>query len=540
MSRSRHVKPIPHPRDTQARNKAAALARNTRLLDAIQAAAQTGGWELDLTTGALFWTDAIYRLHETTPADYTPTVETALAFCTEECRPRMTSAIARATRDGTGWDLDLEIDTAGGRRVAVRTVGTVQLEDGKPVRIYGALQDVSARRRLEGQLRQAQKMEAVAQLAGGIAHDLNNILTVIQGHASLMGSAIHAESEFADSAQHIRQAADRAGTLARQLLVFGDRQLPRRRPVDLNVIARSMAEMLQRVTAEDVLVQLAVEQGAAFASADTSLLEQAILNLAANARDAMPEGGRLLIETAGVTIDDHSVPHAPDARAGDFVCLSVSDTGTGISTENFPHIFEPFFTTKTAAHGTGLGLVNVRDIVRLHDGWVEVRSEPGRGTTFRLYFPRVTMPVAPEASSSETTSTLPRTATILLVEDEAPVRALARRVLERAGYRVLEARAGAGALVAWEAHAGDVDLLVTDLMMPDGMSGVDLARRLRDVRPDLKVLCMSGYQMGNVATQLDRMANVGFLSKPFTPEDLTAAVARSLEPVVVDTGAEQP
>ncbi len=534
MNQSRHVEPTP------ARDQTASLARDTRLLDAIQAASQTGGWELDLTTGALFWTAATYRLHETTRAEYTPTVETALAFCTEECRPRLTAAIERATRDGTGWDLDLDIEIAGGRRLAVRAVGTVQLEDGKPVRIYGVLQDVSARRRLEGQLRQAQKMEAVAQLAGGIAHDLNNILTVIQGHAALMGSAVRADSELSDSAEQIRQAADRAGTLARQLLVFGDRQLPRRRPVDLNEIARAMAEMLQRVMGEDIQVQLAVEQRAAFTNADASLLELAILNLATNARDAMPEGGRLLIETAGVAIDDDSAHHASDARAGEFVCLSVSDTGNGISPDALPHIFEPFFTTKNATQGTGLGLANVRDIVRQHEGWVEARSEPGRGTTFRLYFPRAAMPVRPATAASEPASALPRTSTILLVEDEASVRALARRVLERAGYQVLEARTGAGALVAWEAHAGDVDLLLTDLMMPDGMSGVDLAQRLRGVRPDLKVLCMSGYQMGNVATELDRMANVGFVSKPFTPEELTTAVARGLEPPVAPAEAGQP
>jgi len=507
------------------------LARDARLLDAVQAAALTGGWELDLTTGALYWTEATYRLHETPPAEYTPTVDTAIAFYTEECRPRMTAALAQASRgDAPGWDLDLEIETASGRRLSVRSVGTVQLEEGNPARITGAIQDVSARRHLEAQLRQAQKMEAVGQLAGGIAHDLNNILTVIQGHVALLEADVDADSEPAGSALQIRQAATRAATLVRQLLVFGDRHVPRPRPLDLNVLAGAMAEMLQRIMAEDIQVQLVLAPGAAFTNADASLLEQAILTLAANARDAMPGGGRVLIETTGVTIDDASAHDTPGARAGEFVCLSVSDTGDGISREALPHIFEPFFTTKSATQGSGLGLANVRDIVRQHNGWVVVRSEPGGGTTFRLYLPRAPMSVAPSDAASETASARSPSATILLVEDEAQVRALARTILERVGYRVLEARAGAGALVAWEGHAGDVDLLLTDLMMPDGVSGVDLAQRLRAVRPDLKVLCMSGYQTGNVATELDRMANVGFLAKPFTPEELTAAVARSLEP----------
>ncbi|HUX35274.1 MAG TPA: ATP-binding protein [Gemmatimonadaceae bacterium] len=516
------------------------LARHARLLDAVQAAALTGGWELDLTTGTLHWTEATHRLHDTTPADYAPTVDTAMAFYTEECRPRILAALAQATGgEATGWDLDLEIETASGRRLSVRTVGSVQLEDGKPARITGAIQELSARRHLEAQLRQAQKMEAVGQLAGGIAHDLNNILTVIQGHAAFLEDDVDAGSEPAASALQIRQAATRAATLVRQLLVFGDRHVPRPRAVDLNVLAAAMAEMLQRIMAEDIQVQLVLAPGPVFTTADASLLEQAVLNLAANARDAMPGGGRLLIETAGVTIDDASAHDAPDARAGAFACLSVGDTGDGISREALPHIFEPFFTTKSASHGTGLGLANVRDIVRQHDGWVDVRSEPGGGTTFRLYFPRAMAAVTPPAGASEAANALPPTATILLVEDEAPVRALARTILERAGYRVLEARAGAGALVAWEGHAGDVDLLLTDVMMPDGVSGVDLAQRLRGVRPDLKVLCMSGYQTGNVATELDRMANVGFLAKPFTPEELTAAVARSLAPPPADP-AERP
>ncbi len=307
---------------------------------------------------------------------------------------------------------------------------------GHPLLLFSLFRDITTQRRLEEQLRQSQKMEAIGQLAGGVAHDFNNILTVIHGHASLLASS-ELEESAARSAQQITQAAERAAGLTRQLLTFSRRQLIQPRKLDMNKIVGNMTDLLGRLLGEDVSLQLNYCQSPATVEADVGMMEQVLLNLAVNARDAMPKGGRLSVRIAIVEVNEAHVQHHPEARVGQFVCVSKTDTGSGIPPENLQRIFEPFFTTKEVGKGTGLGLATVYGIVKQHRGWIEVESTLGKGTTFRIYIPYAgTEPVEAEKPTTQIT-VRGGSETVLLVEDEKPVRELVSRVLQKYGYKIL-------------------------------------------------------------------------------------------------------
>jgi two-component system, cell cycle sensor histidine kinase and response regulator CckA len=388
---------------------------------------------------------------------------------------------------------------------------------------------VTARRRLEEQYRQAQKMEAVGQLASGIAHDFNNLLTVINGYADLLLQSLPPADSSQELLEEIRRAGERAAGLTRQLLAFGRRQVLAPRVLDLNAVAADTEAMLRRVIGEDVRLATVPGPGLWPVRADPGQVEQVLLNLAVNARDAMPTGGRLTIETRNVELDDeYALAHA-GAHPGPHVLLAVSDTGCGMTDEVKARIFEPFFTTKGPGRGTGLGLATVYGIVTQSGGHLGVDSEAGAGTTFRVYLPRAEGPVGEPKAGSGAPAPRRGAETVLLVEDDPAVRALNRHVLAGCGYTVVEAGDGDEAWRAAVRHAGGpIHLLVTDVVMP-GQGGRALAERLLERHPGLKVLYVSGYTDDAVVRHGVLREAMNFLQKPFTPTALAHRVREVLD-----------
>ncbi|MGC1451990.1 MAG: ATP-binding protein [Candidatus Sulfotelmatobacter sp.] len=391
-------------------------------------------------------------------------------------------------------------------------------------------EDVTERRLLEQQLRQSQKMEAVGRLAGGIAHDFNNLLMVISGYSEFLLERLGAEPHLRGPAQEIASAAERASSLTRQLLAFSRKQMLAPRIVNLNDVATENIKMLTRMIGEDVDLVMVPSPNLWAVRADAGQIEQVIMNLAVNARDAMPSGGKLTIETSNVTLDeDYARFHAP-LRPGDYVMVAISDTGGGMDGETQSHIFEPFFTTK-GTKGTGLGLSTVYGIVKQSGGYIWVYSEVGRGTTFKIYLPRVASTgetAVQVAAPVEYRKVEPGTETILLVEDEANLRYLARQYLEKQGYKVIEAADGAVAMQIAVAHEATIHLLLTDVIMP-GMNGRELAQRISEIRPNVKVLYMSGYTENVIGHNGMLDAGVRLLQKPFNLRDLKGKVREVLD-----------
>ena len=402
-------------------------------------------------------------------------------------------------------------------------------QDGVIFEIFA--EDVTERRALEQQLRQSQKMEAVGRLAGGIAHDFNNLLMVISGYSEFLLERLGAEPHLRGPAQEIASASERASALTRQLLAFSRKQMLAPRIVKLNDIATENLKMLTRMIGEDIDLVMTPGQNLWSVRADAGQIEQVIMNLAVNARDAMPSGGKLTIETANVTLDEeYARMHSP-LRPGDYVMVSITDTGAGMDAETQSHIFEPFFTTK-GPKGTGLGLSTVYGIVKQSGGYIWVYSELGRGSTFKIYLPRVPLVEEPVmqtlAAPVQFQKVEPGTETILLVEDEANLRYLARQYLEKQGYRVIEAADGAVAMQIAVAHEGVIHLLLTDVIMP-GMNGRELAQRISEIRPNVKVLYMSGYTENVIGHDGTLEAGVRLLQKPFNLRDLKSKVREVLD-----------
>jgi PAS domain S-box-containing protein len=414
---------------------------------------------------------------------------------------------------------------------------TVHLEDrssfvelpGQPPMVLTVLRDVTTQKRLEDQLRHAQKMEAIGQLAGGVAHDFNNILTVIHGHASLMLSGGDCSERSTRSAEQILQAAERAAGLTRQLLTFSRRQVLQTRRVDLNEVVGNMTKMLGRILGEDITLQLNYAPQPAGVNADPGMIEQVLLNLVVNSRDAMPQGGVLNVRIGFCVISEQEAAAEPEGMAGSFVCLSVSDNGCGIPRENLRRIFEPFFTTKQVGKGTGLGLATVYGIVRQHQGWTQVQSEVARGTTFRVLLPRLSTVDAPSEPAPEPPPIRGGHETILVVEDEGSVRELVCHLLTNYGYNILQAESGVKALELWQEAKDKVDLLLTDLVMPDRMNGRELAERLWTDRPALPVIFTSGYSADVVGRDFVTRSGLQYLQKPYHPQKLALVVRDCLD-----------
>jgi PAS domain S-box-containing protein len=410
----------------------------------------------------------------------------------------------------------------------LQTVGRSLPEQAEEGFIVLNSRDITESRQLEEQLRQSQKLEAIGQLAGGVAHDFNNMLAAMMMQAELAASDARLPDSARDAFQQIRAIAQRAANLTRQLLLFSRKQVMQSQIVDLNEIVSQLTRMLQRIIGEDIRLELALDPSPLTLRADVGMIEQVLLNLVVNARDAMPSGGRLSIQTG--TCDLREDAAGPDTPPGRYATLQVRDTGCGIAPEHLPHIFEPFFTTKEPGKGTGLGLATVFGIVKQHGGTIRVESQLGQGTTFSLLLPlaQTTAPTTAAATAPEAPAR-GGAETILLVEDEPAVRALAALVLERAGYRVLAVADGAAAHGAWEQHREAIHLLLTDLVMPEGLSGHELARRFQSERPDLRVLFTTGYSEEWAGRELELRPGQNYLPKPFTPQQLLATVRHCLE-----------
>jgi signal transduction histidine kinase/FixJ family two-component response regulator len=391
----------------------------------------------------------------------------------------------------------------------------------------------SALRKTQEDLRQSQKLEAIGQLAGGIAHDFNNLLAVIRGNADLgRMDAVEFSSNVTGYFDQINAAAERAANLTRQLLAFSRKQMMHSQAVDLDYVIMNLSKMLERIIGEDIALRCRQSSALPLVKADIGMLEQVLVNLVVNARDAMPGGGQLQITTERITFEAGSDPIHPEARPGDFVCMSVKDTGAGISPRHMPRIFEPFFTTKEVGKGTGLGLATVYGIVKQHQGWIEVSSQVGAGTTFRIYLPALECACAASNHGMAEAGPAPRgNETVLLVEDDEAVRSVTQRLLERSGYRVLLAGSGPEALKIWESAAPEVNLLLTDIIMPAGITGRELAEDLLEKKTSLKVIFQSGYggEVMRDGAEFLRRTNSYFLQKPCAPRDLLRAVRRCLD-----------
>jgi PAS domain S-box-containing protein len=415
--------------------------------------------------------------------------------------------------------------------------GTILDRSSSPVRdkagnYYGRIwtfRDITQQRQLEGQLRQSQKMEAIGQLAGGVAHDFNNILGAIIMQVDIARSEVNLSAEMRSSLGEIRAAAERAANLTRQLLAFSRRQVMQLQSVDLNGIVTSLTNMLQRILGEDVRLQLNLHSGALLTRADSGMLGQVLLNLVVNARDAMPDGGQLTIDTDTKVCTEAEAAARPDIVPGRYVGLRVTDTGCGMTPEIQARIFEPFFTTKEAGKGTGLGLATVFGIVKQHGGWISVDSQVGRGATFHIFLPAEVKAVKDSAPASVSDQPCGGTETILLVEDDLSVRRLIRVVLTRAGYRVLEAANGVEALELWNNHPETIQLLFTDLVMPEGVNGRSLASELQTRNPKLRVVFTSGYSPDIAGRELVLQDGQEFLQKPSSPGQILAIVRRCLD-----------
>jgi len=422
------------------------------------------------------------------------------------------------------------------RPFGVFSVHTVKHREFSPddvqflLAVAGVIGITVERLKLGEQLRQSQKMESIGQLAAGVAHDFNNMLTIIQGHTSALLARPTLPTDVLDPIQAVYFATERAAGLTRQLLMFSRKNVMQVRPLDLREVVGNMSKMLQRLFGETITLECQPPDELPFVQGDTGMIEQVIMNLAVNARDAMPNGGKLTIGLGAMAVDAAHVELHPEARSGKFVRLRMSDTGIGMDSATRARIFEPFFTTKDVGKGAGLGLATVYGIVKQHEGWVEVDSEPGEGATFDVFFP-ATMPPA-QASEEKTApveSVTGGTETIFLVEDEPVLREMARDILESYGYRILEASSGKEALGMWNLTRGKIDLLLTDMIMPDGVSGAELAQRLLAGQPHLKIIFTSGYTANEVSPEVLAKTRARFLQKPYTHDMLAKIVRDALD-----------
>ena len=423
-------------------------------------------------------------------------------------------------------DIEVEWKHRSGSPIMVRfSSHVVKNQAGEIDHFDLMVQDITKQRSLEEQLRQAQKMEAIGRLAGGVAHDFNNLLGVIMGYSELALDQIDPEHSAHGQLQQIRKASERASALTRQLLAFSRQQVLDTKTLHLNAIISDMAQMLTRLIGEDIELQTKLHSELHAMRGDQSQIEQVIMNLAVNARDAMPQGGKLTIETRNITIEQDG-ERRTSMLPGDYVLLSVSDTGVGMDAETQAHVFEPFFTTKARGKGTGLGLATVYGVVKQSDGYISVHSEPGAGSSFRIYLPRV-QPEPKLNLPQEHELPCEGSGTVLVVEDEVSLRTFTCALLQRSGYTVLEASDGEAAIALAQQYQRPIHLLLTDMIMP-GMNGPSVAEKLASLRPESKVLFMSGYT-GFVGRGLIAPGSA-LISKPFTREELLRKIRQVLGP----------
>ena len=510
------------------------LRESEAALERAQAVAQLGTWVSGVGDAApLQWSKETYRIFGLEAGHFDGRLESFFALIHPDDLAEVRQAAAEALVGQAPYSIDHRIVRPDGSVRWVHEQAEVsRAPDGRPLRMFGTVQDITDRKLLEDRLRQFQKIEAIGRLAGGVAHDFNNLLGVISGFTDLLARDLEPGHRGWRRLEQIRKATDRAAALTRQLLAFSRRQVLQPRVLDLNTLVTDVQEMLKRVISEHITIVPVLSPHIGRVKADPGQLEQVIVNLAVNARDAMPGGGKLILETDNAELDEAFVRNHAGAQPGPYVVLAVSDNGHGMDADVLAHVFEPFFTTKEAGKGTGLGLPTVYGIVKQSGGYITVYSEVGRGTTVKVYLPRVEedpQPVeAPDAGPPPTGSE-----TILLLEDEGSLREIIREVFEEAGYQVLTAGDSREALPLARSHPGPIHILVTDVVMP-GLGGRDIAEALARERPSTRVLYISGYTDEAIGHHNVLDPGVHFLQKPFT----TNALLRKVREVLDDSPRE--
>lgn len=512
---------------TRKQTETALEESRARLAEA-QRIAHLGNWELTFAPPTVFWSEEVYRIFGVDPQTFQPSLEAFLDRIHPEDQERMQSIFQNLLTNAGSHSYDHRILRSNGEERVVNEQVVVHLdEQGAPVRFVGVVFDITDRKRLEAQLLEAQKLEGIGRLAGGIAHDFNNLLTVILGYTEMALMGLPENAPLGGDLQQVKKAADRAADLTRQLLAFARRQIIEPKVLSLNTLILELDKLLRRLIGEDIDLITLPAPDLWNVKVDAGQFEQVLINLCVNARDAMRQGGMLTIETANVVLDTEYARHHPDVLPGSYVMLAVSDTGIGMDVAMQQHIFEPFFTTKETGKGTGLGLATCHGIVKQSGGHIWLYSEPGQGTTFKIYLPRVLEAASPTLPEEEVT--IPQgTETILLVEDEVMVRMYAAEALRGQGYTVLEADGGAEALTLAAGYVGTIHLLLTDVVMPQ-MSGRQLAEQLATLRPKIKILYASGYTDNTIVHHGILEAGVAFVQKPYAPDTLARKVRETLD-----------
>ncbi len=516
---------------TRQREASELLRRSERRLVEAQRIARIANWRYDIRTGLADWSPAMYELLETPPDEFPPSFDSFLRFVHPEDRERMTEVRRRMLAGQEAMDLQVRVILGGGAERYYDVRGKLDLDaNGEPAEVFGTIQDVTEQRlaavaliESEARLQQAQKLEAIGSLAGGIAHDFNNVLTVINGYASLLLDRLDAGDASRGPLQYILDSGRRAAALTQQLLAFSRRQVFQPRSVDLNEVVRRMEPMLRRLIPENIHLALSAKEGLWRTEADATQIEQVILNLVVNARDAIERDGAIAIDLDNVDLSESYAAAHPEVQAGSYALLSVSDTGAGMGEETRRRAFEPFFTTKGREKGTGLGLSTVYGIVKQSSGHVSIYSEPGMGATVKVYLPKAENQESEEGAMRPELTSLDGSETVLVVEDDEKIRQFAVEVLASHGYRVLAAANGEEALVVNRTVREQIHLLLTDMVMP-AMGGRELADGILKQRPRMAVLYMSGYTENSIVHQGVLDPDVEFLPKPFTAEDLARKV----------------
>jgi PAS domain S-box-containing protein len=507
---------------------ATALRRSEERTNYALGSARMGVWELDMLTDALTWSETMAPVFGLTPEQVPTTARAFFALIHPDDRQAVENGFAKATLEGIDFDVEFRVTWPDGSTRWLSGRGRTERDaDGKAVRALGINADISDRKSLEAQFRQAQKMEAVGQLAGGVAHDFNNLLTVILGYSSFVIESFAPQDPRRADMEEVILAGERAVALTGQLLAFSRKQVLQPSIVDLNSLVTGVRQLLSRLIGEHVELVSVLAPDLDAVRADAGQLEQVLMNLAVNARDAMPSGGRLAIETANVELDQ-SFMRDVLIHPGPYVMLAVSDTGIGMSEETKRRLFEPFFTTKEQGKGTGLGLATVYGIVKQSGGYIWVYSEAGKGTAFKVYLPRANRGGEVHQRTTTAEAVTPATETVLIVEDEDAVRVLTRRILEKAGYQVFDAQNAQQAEALFEQHRELVHVLVTDVVMPGG-SGPQLFTRLAQLCPRLKVLYVSGYTDDTIVHHGQLDPDVELLQKPFTADALNRRIRKVLD-----------
>ena len=508
-----------------------ALQRSEERLRLALDSARMGIWYWSVDTDGLVWDDNLRRLYGLGPGEVVASYEQFMNRVHPEDRQFVSQSVERALKDGEALDYEFRILLPDGRVRWIADQGRVGRDrEGRPLYLTGVCMDVTDRRASEERLRQSHRMESVGRLAGGVAHETNNQMSVVLGAAAFVLDRSDVPEAVRADVEHIRKAAERTSAVTAQLLAFSRRQILRPAVLDLSALVKSWEGVLRRIMGEDCTVLLRPGEAVAPIRADPGQLEQVLLNLTLNARDAMPRGGTLTVETFVAEMTDEYARQRPGVaiRSGSYTVLAVSDTGHGMDRETLGHVFEPFFTTKGVGHGTGLGLSTVYGIVKQSDGYVWAYSEPGRGSTFKVYLPVTGQDAPSPAPAASSPLRAGRGESVLLVEDDEGVRQVTRRALEEGGYRVLEAANGLDALELLTSTSGRIGLVLTDVVMP-GMSGRDLADRIAELRPGTPVLFTSGYTDGEIVRRGLLDPEAAFIQKPFGPEAIVRVVRERLE-----------